>query len=89
MKTANLFNLEGMKMSTTNKEKFAQTYAQAFVDSYPQFDAARQRHLIEKAIGAALADIRSVSIDGAAFKLTAKRLGIKCTYKAFDAFLNS
>lgn len=32
--------------------------------------------------------IRTTIIDGPAWKITAKRLGIKPTYKAFDALLN-
>lgn len=71
----------------TNKAKFAETYAQAFIDSYPQFPAEKCKVLIEKAVKVACQNIKSVSIDGAAFKLTAKRLGIKHTYKAFAEYL--
>ena len=71
----------------TNKETFAQTYSQAFIDSYPQLPAEHSKGLIEKALKAALENIRVVNIDGAAFKLTSKRLGIKHTYKAIEEYL--
>ena len=70
------------------RETFAATYSQAFRDSYPQLDASKMQSLIEKATAKACENIRAVIIDGAAFKLTAKRLGIKHTYKAFDAYLS-
>jgi len=73
----------------SNKDKFAEVYAQAFIDSYPQLPAEKSKDLIQKATRAATNNIRGVSLDGAAFKLTAKRLGIKCTYKAFEAFFNN
>lgn len=73
----------------TNKETFAATYAQAFKDSYPQLPVDKTTPLIEKAIATACENIRNVLIDGAAFKLTAKRLGIAHTYKAFEAYLNA
>lgn len=76
-------------METTNKEKYAAAYSQAFIDSYPQLPAQQSKHLIEKALKVALQDIKSVSIDGAAFKLTSKRLGIKHTYKAIQEYLEA
>ena len=72
-----------------NKEKFAAIYTQSFIDSYPQLPAAQSAPLIAKAIAAACECIRAVNIDGAAFKLTAKRLGIKHTYKAFEEFFKA
>lgn len=75
-------------MSQERKATFAAAYAQAFRDSYPQFDVSKTATLIEKAVAAACANIRGIAINGAAFKLTAKRLGIKHTYKAFDAYLS-
>jgi hypothetical protein len=72
-----------------NKEIFAATYTQSFLDAYPQLGAANSAPLIEKAIATALKNIRIVSIEGAAFKLTAKRLGIKHSYKAFEEFLTN
>lgn len=74
---------------TTNRETFAQVYEQSFKEAYPQLPADKAEGLIKKAIYTALADIKSVSIDGAAFKLTAKKLGIKRTYKAFQEYLDS
>lgn len=73
----------------TNKEKFIETYTQAFVDSYPNLPADKSKILIAKAIETAIKSIHMVLIDGPAFKLTAERLGIKCTYKAFDEFLKT
>jgi hypothetical protein len=72
----------------TNKEKFAETYAQAFSETHPQFTSERMRELVTRAVKRSCDDIKCVSIDGEAFKLTAKRLGIKHTYKAFSEFLN-
>lgn len=72
----------------SRKQEFARVYAQAFRDSYPQLDTAQTQFLIEKATAKACENIRNVIIDGGAFKLTAKRLNIKHTYKAFDAFLS-
>jgi hypothetical protein len=71
----------------TNTEKFKTTYSAAFIDCYPALPAAASAGLIEKALGAALKNIRAVNIDGAAFKETCKRLGIKHTYKAIEEFL--
>ena len=71
-----------------NKTKFAEVYTQAFIDSYPEFPAEKSANLIMRAVATATSNIRSVAIDGKAFKLTAKRLGIKHTYTAFEAFLN-
>lgn len=71
----------------TNAATYAKTYAQAFVDSYPQLPAEQAKGLIEKALTVALQDIGAVSIDGAAFKLTSKRLGIKHTKKAIAEYL--
>jgi len=73
----------------TNKDKYAATYSQAFIDSYPQLPAEQSKALIEKALKVALENIKSVSIDGAAFKLTSKRLGIKHTYTAIQEYLNA
>ena len=73
----------------TNKEKFAEVYAKAFSESYPGIAAEKHAELINRAVQTACEDIRCVSIDGAAFKLTAKRLGIKHTYKAFAEFLGA
>ena len=73
----------------TNKDTYASTYSQAFIDSYPQLPAEQSKMLIEKALKVALENIKSVSIDGAAFKLTSKRLGIKHTYTAIQEYLNA
>lgn len=73
----------------TNKETYAATYSQAFIDAYPQLPAENARALIEKALSIALEDIRSVNIDGAAFKAVSKKLGIKHTYKDIQAYLNA
>ena len=72
----------------TNKEKFAEVYVRAFSDSYPGIGAEKQARLINRAVKKACEDIRCVSIDDAAFRLTAKRLGIPHTYKAFEEFLS-
>lgn len=71
----------------TNQDKFAETYAKAFADSYPQIDVTKTADLIAKATKAALGNIRGVDIRRPAFKLTCKRLGIKCTFKAIEEFL--
>lgn len=73
----------------TNKETFASTYSQAFIDTYPQFPVQHSKGLIEKALKAALENIKAVNIDGAAFKETSKRLGIKHTYTAIQEYLNA
>ena len=73
----------------TNREKFAAVYTQAFVDSYPHLPAADSADKINKVITTATENIRSVIIDGAAFRLTAKRLGIKHSYKSFEEFLKN
>jgi hypothetical protein len=73
----------------TNKDRFAATYAASFVEAYPQLPADRCKELIEKATKVALENIRVVTISTPGFKLTAKKLGIKCTYKAFEEFLNA
>lgn len=72
----------------TNKDTYAQTYSQAFVDSYPQLPAESAKGLIEKSLKVALQDIKSVNINGVAFKLTSKRLGITHTYKAIQEYLD-
>lgn len=72
-----------------NKQKFARVYAESFREAYPGVPIDRAAHLIEKAISCALENIRGVAIDGAAFKLTFKKLGIKPTYKAIEEFLNA
>lgn len=73
----------------TNKDKYAATYSQAFIDSYPQFPAEQSKLLIEKALKVALENIYMVLIEGVAFKLTSKRLGIKHTKKAIQEYLNA
>lgn len=73
----------------TNKETYAATYSQAFIDAYPQLPAANSEALIEKALKVALENIKIVSIDGAAFKETSKRLGIKHSYAAIQEYLNA
>lgn len=73
----------------TNKDTYASTYSQAFAETYPQLPVEHAKGLIEKALKVALQDIRSVNIDGAAFKLTSKRLGIKHNYKAIAEYLNA
>lgn len=72
---------------TSNVETFCSTYAKAFADSYPQLDSERCSGLIEKALAAACQDIGRVDINGAAFKLTSKRLGIKHTKKSIAEYL--
>jgi hypothetical protein len=71
----------------TNKETYASTYSQAFIDSYPHLPAEQSKMLIEKALKVALDNIDNVLIDGAAFKLTSKRLGIKHTKTAIKEYL--
>lgn len=71
----------------TNKQKYSETYIQAFKDSYPMLPVERANDLIAKALDTALKNIKSVQIDGAAFKLTSKRLGIKHTYTAIQEYL--
>jgi len=74
----------------TNKEKYATTYTQAFIDSYPELPAERSKHLIENAVRhVTTLGVGRVIIDGAAFKLTSKRLGIKHTKKAITEYLNA
>ncbi len=73
----------------TNKEIYAATYSQAFQDSYPQLPVEASKGLIEKALKAALENIKVVNIDGAAFKETSKRLGIKHSYTAINEYLNA
>ena len=73
----------------TNKETYAATYSQAFIDSYPQLPAEHSKGLIEKALKVALENIKVVNIDGTAFKETSKRLGIKHTYTAIQEYLNA
>lgn len=74
---------------TTNKDTYASTYSQAFIDSYPQLPAGQSKALIEKALKVALENIDIVLISGAAFKLTSKRLGIKHTKTAIKEYLNA
>lgn len=72
----------------TKKETFAATYATAFVDSYPDLLADKSKHLIENAVKVLTEQsIRRCIIDSPAFRLTCKRLGIKCTYKAIEEYL--
>lgn len=71
----------------TNKELFAKTYAETFKECYPQFDVTKTQHLIEKAIAAACENIKAVDINGAAFKATFKKLGVKHTYTAIQKWL--
>lgn len=74
----------------TNKGTYATTYAQAFIDSYPESPAERSKHLIENAVRhITTLGVGSVIIDGAAFKLTSKRLGLKHTKKAIQEYLNA
>lgn len=70
-----------------NRDKFAETYATAFAETYPEFEASMRSDLIAKATKMALECIRRVDIQRPAFKLTCKRLGIKCTFKAIEEFL--
>lgn len=72
----------------TNKELYAKTYAEAFKECYPQFNIDQAQTLTIKTLEVALRDIRSVNIDSPGFKLTAKKLGIKNTYKAIDEFIH-
>lgn len=71
-----------------NKQKYAEIYAQAFIDSYPELPADRSKELTVKAVAKAVECIDAVNIEGAAFKLTSKRLGIKHTKKAIKEFLS-
>lgn len=73
----------------TNKDTYAATYSQAFQDAYPHLPVEAAKPLIEKALKVALENIRSVNIDGAAFKETSKRLGIKHNYTAIQEYLNA
>jgi hypothetical protein len=70
-----------------NLKRFTTAYAQAFTDVYPQFAGTEHRSHIEKSLAVACANIRVLSIDGPAFELTARRLGIERTYEAFEEFL--
>lgn len=72
----------------TNKEKFAEMYVQSFKECYPHLPLEKADQLIAKALKVALENIRSVQIEGAAFKATFKKLGIKHTYKDAEEFLN-
>jgi hypothetical protein len=76
-------------MFMTNKELFAKTYAAVFVECYPELPAAESQKRIEMVAKVACENIRRVLLDGKAFKLTSKRLGIKHTYKAYEEFLNA
>lgn len=71
----------------TNKETYATEYAKSFKESYPQLPVEHAEKLIEKAVKVALDNIDNVLIEGAAFKLTSKRLGIKHTKKAIKEYL--
>jgi hypothetical protein len=73
---------------SSNKEKFAEIYVDSFAICYPRIPVLEHRELIRQACRRACDNIRGIRIDGAAFKLTARRLGIEYTYKAFEAFLN-
>lgn len=73
---------------TQNKKLYAETYTECFIKAYPELPAKQSKVLIEKAMLSALRDIRSVNIDGKAFKATSKELGIRHTYKAIEEFLN-
>lgn len=74
----------------SNKENFATAYSQAFIDSYPHLPAERSKHLIENAVSTLTTQsIRRVIIDSPAFRLTCKRLGIKCTYKAIEEYFGA
>lgn len=75
-------------MTPSNKQLFATTYAKAFIDSYPGLKADQCKLLIEKALLQILDNIHLVIINTPAFKLTAKRLGIKFTYQSFQEYLN-
>lgn len=59
----------------SHRELFAETYTQAFQDTYPELPIEKSVCLIKKAIEKATADIRVVIINAPAFRLTAKRLG--------------
>jgi len=72
----------------TKKDIFANTYAKAFAESYPQLPAGKSADLIQKAMNVALTNIRAVLIDSPAFKLTCSKLGIRCSYKAIEEYLN-
>lgn len=67
----------------TNKDIFAES----FKECYPHIPIEKTESLIEKAIKAALDNIGAVSIEGAAFRMTFKKLGIKPTYKAVREYL--
>jgi hypothetical protein len=73
----------------TNKDTYAATYSQAFIDSYPYLPVESAKGLIEKALKVALDNIKAVNINSPAFQLTSKRLGIKHTYKAIQEYLNA
>ncbi len=75
-------------MTNANKKLYAETYADCFIEAYPELPAAQSKILIKKAMLTALKNIRSVNIDGKAFKATSKELGIKHTYKAIEKFLS-
>ena len=72
-----------------NHKRFITTYAQAFADAHPQFRGGQHRIQIERSLEVACANIRVLSIDGPAFELTARRLGIEHTYEAFEEFLST
>ncbi len=72
-----------------NKERYAKAYTESFIECYPDMPAEKSKHLIEKAISVACEDIYRILIEGAAFKLTSKKLKIKHTKKAIKEFLDA
>ena len=71
----------------TNKEKFAEAYAEAFQEAYPNLDVKSSKALISKTIAIALKNIYKVSITGEAFKLTCSKLGINHSHEAIATFV--
>lgn len=71
-------------------DTYCETYAKAFREAYGAKLGveARVEELIKKALAVACKDIYAVNIDGTAFKMTSKRLGIKHTKKAIAEYLS-
>jgi len=75
----------------TNKEKFRETYAQAFREVqhyYIHLRDVNPQKLIDDVMKVALDNIGLVQINTPAFELTTKRLGIRHTYRSIAKYLN-
>jgi hypothetical protein len=70
----------------TNTEKFNATYPACFTEAFPGMPEDRRKILVEKSLAIFPEAPRRVILDSPALKLTAKRLGIENTYKAWEEF---